>query len=57
MITKLLIYTFYILITVIIILIGYLISIAEYEAVKKHFPEMSFYEYVLTSKKIRIVTK
>ena len=57
MFSKFFLYPFYILITVIIILIGYLISMAEYEAVKKHFPEMSFYEYVLTSKKIRIVPK
>jgi len=45
---------FIIIVTTIIILIGYLISMAEYEAVKKHYPNMTFYEYIILGNKIRI---
>lgn len=46
--------TIFAMIVMVFILIGYLFFIAEYEAIKKYYPDMTFMEYILINDKLRI---
>jgi predicted membrane protein len=47
-------YSFYGLLLFLALVLGYLYTQAEYEAVKKFYPDLTFWDYVILGDKLRI---
>ncbi len=47
-------YTAYAVILLVMLVFGYLYAQAEYEALKKFYPELTFWEYMVLDRRIRI---
>jgi predicted membrane protein len=50
-------YCFYGLLLFLALVFGYLYTQAEYEAVKKFYPDLTFWDYVILGDKLRITPK
>ena len=49
--------TIYAILVIVVIMIGYILLQAEYQVVKKYYPDMTLLEYVLINEKLRITPK